>query len=49
MYMYRKTFEFYQMGYGSAMAWFMLIVVSIMTGIIFKTSNQWVFYEAKED
>ncbi len=48
MYMYRKTFEFYQMGYGSAMAWFMLIVVSIMTGIIFKTSNQWVFYEGKE-
>ncbi len=49
MYMYRKTFEFYQMGYGSAMAWFMLIVVSLMTAIIFKTSNQWVFYEAKED
>ncbi len=49
MYMYRRTFEFYQMGYGSAMAWFMLLIMSIITAVIFKTSNQWVFYEGKED
>lgn len=48
MYVYRRTFEFYQMGYGSAMAWFMLLIMSIITAIIFKTSNQWVFYESKE-
>lgn len=49
MYIYRRSFEYYQMGYGSAMAWFMLLVMSIITAIIFKTSNQWVFYESKED
>lgn len=49
MYMYRRTFEFYQMGYGSAMAWFMLIVIGSMTFLIFKTSNKWVFQEGKGD
>lgn len=49
MYMYKRTFEYWQMGYGSAMAWFMLLIMAIITGIIFKTSNQWVFYEGKED
>lgn len=48
MYMYRRTFEFYQMGYGSAMAWFMLVLMSLITWVVFKTSDQWVFSEGKE-
>ena len=47
VYMYQRSFEFYQMGYGCAMAWFMLLVVGGMTAIIFKTSDKWVYYESK--
>lgn len=47
VYMYRRSFEFSEMGYGSAMAWFMLIVVGLLTAIVFKTSNRWV-YRASE-
>jgi multiple sugar transport system permease protein len=47
VYMYRRSFTFYQMGYGSAMAWLMLLIVGLLTVLIFKTSNKWVYYEAK--
>lgn len=47
VYMYRRSFEFSEMGYGAAMAWFMLFVVSIMTALIFKSSSAWV-YKASE-
>jgi len=36
------------MGYSSAMAWVLVLIIGVMTGIVFKTSTSWVFYEAKE-
>ncbi|AEJ61614.1 ABC-type transporter, integral membrane subunit [Spirochaeta thermophila DSM 6578] len=46
--LYKKAFEFYQMGYASAMAWVLLLVIAIFTALIFKSSYLWVHYEAKE-
>lgn len=43
VYMYRRSFEYSEMGYGAAMAWFMLFVVSILTVIIFWSSDRWVY------
>ncbi len=43
VYMYRRSFEYSEMGYGAAMAWFMLFVVSILTALIFWSSDKWVF------
>lgn len=48
VYMYRKAFDDFEMGYASALAWFMLALVGVFTIIIFKTSNRWVYYEAEE-
>jgi len=48
VYMHRRSFEFSEMGYGAAMAWFMLLVVGLLTFVIFKTSNKWV-YKASEN
>jgi multiple sugar transport system permease protein len=48
LYLYRRAFESFQMGYASAMAWVLLLAVALCTGILFKTSGRWVFYEAKE-
>ena len=47
VYLYQKAFANHEMGLGSAMAWFMLIIVGILTLFIFKSSNNWVYYEAK--
>lgn len=48
LYLYQRAFKYYDMGYGSALAWVLVLIIGIMTGIVFKTSNNWVFYEAKE-
>jgi multiple sugar transport system permease protein len=48
LYLYRRAFESFQMGYASAMAWVMLLGVALCTAVLFKTSGRWVFYEAKE-
>lgn len=49
LYLYQKAFSFYEMGYGSAMAWVMLVVIGGLTAIIFKSSGSWVYYESKEE
>ncbi|MCI8441511.1 MAG: sugar ABC transporter permease [Provencibacterium sp.] len=48
VYMYRRSFEYSEMGYGAAMAWFMLFVVALLTCLIFKSSDKWVFRNSKE-
>lgn len=49
LYLFQKAFNFFQMGYASAMAWVMLLIVGLLTLILFKTSSYWVHYESKED
>lgn len=48
VYVYRRSFEYSEMGYGAAMAWFMLFVVALLTSLIFKSSDRWVFRNSKE-
>jgi multiple sugar transport system permease protein len=48
LYLYRRAFESFQMGYASAMAWVLLLVVAFFTAVLFKSSGRWVFYETKE-
>jgi multiple sugar transport system permease protein len=46
LYLYNKAFELYDMGYASAMAWILLLIVLVLTGIILKTSARVVYYES---
>lgn len=46
LYLYRRAFENFQMGYGSGMAWVLLMVIAALTAIVFKSSSRWVFYES---
>jgi multiple sugar transport system permease protein len=48
LYLYTHAFNYFEMGYASAMAWVLLIIIAIVTALIFKTSDQWVYYESKE-
>lgn len=44
VYLYQTAFRFHQMGYASALAWILFIVILLATLILFKFSN-WVYYE----
>jgi multiple sugar transport system permease protein len=46
--MFLRAFQFYDMGAASAMAWVLLLIVSLSTLLIFGTSRSWVYYESKE-
>lgn len=47
LYLYRRAFTFFEMGYASAMAWVMLIIIGLITFAIFKSAAYWVHYESK--
>ncbi len=46
LYVYNQAFDYDNMGYACAMSWFMLILMSLITLIIFRTSKFWVFSES---
>ena len=45
LYLYQEAFAFFRMGYASALAWVLLIVVALFTGFSFLTSRFWVHYD----
>ncbi len=42
LYLYNQGFEYYEMGYASAMAWLLLLIVLSLTVVVMRTSNRWV-------
>lgn len=44
-YLYRNAFSFYRMGYASAMAWVLFMIIMVLSLIVLKSSSMWVFYE----
>lgn len=45
VYMYQQSFEFYNTGYGAALAWVMLAIIGTITLILFATKKFWVYEE----
>jgi multiple sugar transport system permease protein len=45
VYLYLKGFGQFQMGYASAMAWFLVVIVGALTLLNFLVSKRWVFYD----
>ena len=45
LYLFRAAFENFRMGYASAMAWVLFIIVLLFTILQFALSDRWVFYE----
>lgn len=48
-YIFKQGFTYQNMGYASAISWVLLVVISAVTLLIFKTSKRWVFYEADSE
>jgi multiple sugar transport system permease protein len=46
LHVYRSAFTHFKMGYASAMAWVMFVMIVLLTGLILKSSKYWVHYEA---
>jgi multiple sugar transport system permease protein len=41
---YRQSFQFLNMGYGSAIAWLMFVIALGITATLFGTARHWVYY-----
>ena len=48
LYLYKNAFNWFEMGYASALAWLLFVVILICTVILWSTSARWVYYEGDE-
>jgi multiple sugar transport system permease protein len=48
LYVYQQAFTRFQMGYASAMAWLLMLVIGSLTALAFWTSNRWVHYAGEK-
>ena len=44
-YLFENAFKFYRMGYASAIAWVLFLMILLLTLLVFRSSALWVYYE----
>ena len=47
LYTYNNAFKHHKLGYASANAWVMFVIILILTMLVFRTSSSWVFYQSE--
>lgn len=47
IYLYERAFQFVQMGYASALAWILFLIIMAITLLVVRSSAMWVFYESE--
>jgi multiple sugar transport system permease protein len=45
LYLYNEAFHYFRMGYASALAWVLLLIIGGFTAVSFVTSKYWVHYD----
>jgi multiple sugar transport system permease protein len=45
LYLYKKGFAEFDMGYASALAWLLLLIIAAFTAVNFLAARRWVFYD----
>ncbi len=45
LHQYQQAFQYRNMGYACAMAWFLMLIIVALTALIFRSSSGWVYYE----
>lgn len=45
LYLYQQGFGQYDMGYASALAWLLLMIIALLTAVNFLSAKYWVFYD----
>jgi multiple sugar transport system permease protein len=48
IYIFRQAFEFFDMGFASAMAWLLFVIIMIVTAVQFVVSRRFVFYQGAQ-
>jgi multiple sugar transport system permease protein len=48
LYLYETAFSYSRMGYGSALAWILAVLILICTLVVLKSSVLWVYYESEQ-
>ena len=46
LYLYQQAFNFFKMGYASAMAWVLFVIIMAVTMVQIRLGQEWVYYEA---
>ena len=47
VYLFQQAFQFFNMGYASALAWLLFLVIGIVTAVQILFSRRWVYYEGE--
>lgn len=47
IYLYENAFKYFKMGYATAMAWILFLIILALSIITFKSSSLWVFYNSE--
>ena len=45
LYLYQEAFGFLRMGYASALAWILVVIIAAFTALSFLSSRYWVHYD----
>ena len=45
LYLYRQAFERFSMGYASALAWVLFVIILSLTLLVVRSADRWVYYE----
>ena len=48
LHIYTQAFEYFEMGYASALAWLFLLVLLGFTYVQFRSASRWVYYEGEQ-
>ncbi len=47
LYLYNNAFQYFRMGYASALAWILAVIILFFTLLVFRSSTAWVYYEGQ--
>ncbi|HSZ39596.1 MAG TPA: sugar ABC transporter permease [Trebonia sp.] len=48
LYLYQQAFQDLHLGYASAMAWILFVIVLVITLLLFRSSSRWVYYAGED-
>jgi multiple sugar transport system permease protein len=48
LYLFRNAFRFFKMGYASALAWILFLIIVVLTLLLFRSSARWVYYGGEQ-
>jgi len=49
LYLYREGIQRSNMGYASALAWILFLIILVVTMLVFRLQNRWVYYEGEKN